>query len=124
MKSFSFVVAAIVSATCALGQTNVQSKEAENYRKQSEDIRKQVWSWDMPQFKIRDVPAQYANSSKVVLASHTEITAASKSKLKFYGLALGSKREENLTEIVRELIKLNDKNAVTDYSELSFTQFA
>jgi hypothetical protein len=123
MRFLATIIAVIISASYSFAQTK-ETKEAQKYHKESEDIRKQVWSWDMPQFKVRNVPAQYTNSSKVVLARHTEITAASKSRLIYYGISFASKKEENLTEIFRELVKLNDKNAVADYSELTFTQFA
>jgi hypothetical protein len=121
MKTFLLSVAALFfSAFTAL---NAQSKEEINYRKSSEELRKQVWAWDKPQFKVRKVPEQYAKSSKVVLAHHTELTADSKSKFQFYVIAFGVKKEQTLTEVVRELVKVNDKNAVSYYSELSFTKF-
>jgi hypothetical protein len=120
MKILATTIAVMISASCSFAQT----KEAENYRKESEEIRKQVWNWDKAQFKVKDVPAQYANASKVILAHHTEITADSKSKIISVGWGWGKVKQQNVTEIVRELVKLNDKNAVTEYSELSFTQFA
>ena len=86
-------------------------------------MRKTVWAWDIPQFKVTAVPAQYANASKVVIAEHTELTADSKSKIVFTGLGFGGKKESTISEVVREMVKLNDKNAISDYSELSFTQF-
>jgi hypothetical protein len=107
----------------ALPIANAQTKEAEKYTAQSEDLRKEVWSWKDPQFKIKDVPAEYANASKVVLARRTLLTADSKSKFQFNVISFNIKKEQTLVEIVRELLKLNDKNAVTEYSELSFTQF-
>lgn len=100
-----------------------QSKETIAYRKESEEMRKSVWAWEDPKFKVRDVPQKYANASKIIIAHHTELTADSKSTIAFYGLGFGTKHKQNLTEIVREIVKLNDKNAVTEYSELSFTQF-
>ena len=121
MKIFILSVAVIFSA--AFAPVNAQSKDAEKYRKESEEMRKTVWAWDKAQFKVKDVPQQYANASKVILAHHTELSADSKSKFAFYGLGFGPKKELTLTEVVREMVKLNDKNAVTDYSELSFTQF-
>jgi hypothetical protein len=121
MKFFILSVAVIISA--ATSNVNAQFKDAEKYRKESEEMRKTIWAWDKPQFKVRDIPQQYSKSSKVVLAHHTELTADSKSKLAFYGFGFGTKKEQTLTEVVRELIKINDKNAVKDYSELSFTQF-
>ena len=55
-------------------------------------MRKQVWAWDKPQFRVKDIPQQYANASKVVIAHHTELTADSKSKIAFYGLTFGRKK--------------------------------
>lgn len=102
---------------------NAQSKEEVQYKKESEEIRKQIWAWDKPQFKVKDVPAQYANASKVILAHHIDLAADSKSKFKFYGVTFFTKKEQTLNEVVREMVKLNDKNAITEYSELSFTRF-
>jgi hypothetical protein len=122
MRKFVFLFSLVFIS--AFTETNAQSKNAENYHKASESIRKQVWAWDRPQFKVRTVPPQYANASKVVLAHHTELTADSKSKFVFLVVTAYTKKEETITEVVRELVKINDKNAVDDYSELSFTQFA
>ena len=69
-----------------------QTKEEQQYKKESEQVRKQVWAWDKPQFRAKEVPTQYANASKVVLAHHTELTADSKSKIVFYGLGFGGKK--------------------------------
>ena len=121
MKFFVLSIAVIFSA--AINTASAQSKDAEKYRKESEQMRKTIWAWDKPQFKVKDVPQQYSNSSKIIIAHHTELTADSKSKFAFYGLGFGPKKEQTLTEVVREMVKVNDKNAVTDYSELSFTQF-
>lgn len=121
MKSFLLSVTVIISTIFT--PANAQTREAEKYRKESEDMRKQVWAWNKPQFKVRNIPAQYANASKVVLAHHTELTADSKSKFAFYGFAFGLKKEEAISEVVRKMVKINDKNAVADFSEISFTQF-
>ena len=108
---------------CTYFLSFAQSKETIAYRKESEEMRKSVWAWENPKFKVRDIPQKYANASKIIIAHHTELTADSKSSVAFYGLGFGTKHKQSLTEIVREIVKLNDKNAVTEYSELSFTQF-
>ncbi len=118
----AFLLSGIVMVLAAFS-LHAQSKEETAYRKASEEIRKQVWAWDKPEFKIRAVPEQYAKASKVVLAHHTELTADSKSKIQFYVVTIGVKKEQTLTEVVREMVKVNDKSAVTAYSELSYTQF-
>jgi hypothetical protein len=114
-----------VAALLLAGVTNVnaQTKDEARYRKQSEEIRKDVWGWNLPQLNVRKIPEEYIKASKVIIASRTELTAESKTKLADYGLAFGTNKEQKLTEIVREMVKLNDKTAVDEYSQLSFTQF-
>ena len=43
-----------------------QSKDEAKYRKESEEMRKQIWAWDEPKFKVKDIPQQYANASKIM----------------------------------------------------------
>ena len=80
-----FISSAIIAV---LISTNVfaQSKDVIAYRKESEDIRKQVYAWDRPEFKVKNIPAEYSNASKVVIAHHTELTADSKSRFAYYGV--------------------------------------
>ena len=109
----------------ALCATNIsaQNKDDARYRKISERIRKDVWAWDRPEFKQTDIPEKYKNVSRVTLARHTELVADSKTKLVYYGFGFGTSKEQNITEIVREMVKVNDKSAVDEFSELSFTRF-
>ncbi|RYY61415.1 MAG: DUF3857 domain-containing protein [Chitinophagaceae bacterium] len=100
-----------------------QSKSNERYYKESAEIRETVFNWDKPEFKVRTVPDEFNKASKVVVAHHTELTADSKSKLVYYGLGFGGKKELSIMEIVREMVKVNDKVAVDYYSELSFSLF-
>ncbi|PZR27851.1 MAG: hypothetical protein DI535_08885 [Citrobacter freundii] len=121
---FTMVVA---SATCflfAINPIHAQDKSDAEYHKQSEEIRKTVWSWDKAEFKVTEVPARYANASTVIIARHTELTADSKSKLGYNGfLGFSSNKIMSVSEIAREMVKVNDKSAVEEYSELSFTRF-
>lgn len=126
MRSFkiSFIGALLLFAgTPVFAQSKAEAKADAKYREESALLRKQVWAWDKPEFKKKDIPAEYANVSKVIIAHHTELTADSKSKLTYHGLlSFGSKKETSIIETVREMIKVNDKSAVDDYSELSFTR--
>jgi len=119
--SGSFILLLLLFAL--FNSSEAQKKNNDDYRKESEEMRKQIWAWDKSQFKVKEIPARYNTASKIYIARHTELTADSKSKLAFYGFGFGAKREQSVTEIVREMIKLNDKNAISEYSELSFTQF-
>ena len=111
----------LLAGTALLAQSK---KDAIKYKAESEMMRKQVWSWNKPEFKKKDIPADYASASKVIIAHHTELTADSKSKLVYYGIGFTTKKELSILEMVRQMIKLNDKSAVDEYSELSFTQLA
>lgn len=107
----------------AVLKASAQSKSEEKYRKESEKIRNEVWGWDRPEFKTTAIPDKYSNTSQVIIAHHTELVADSRSKLIFYGLGFNSEKAQTLTEIVREMVKVNDKSAVEEFSELSFTRF-
>lgn len=120
MKRLFFIVVAFFLFYNNSG--NAQTKEETDYRNTSEEIRKQVFGWKMPEFNVHDIPQQYAKSSKVVIARHTELTADSKTKFKFLIITAGLQKEANLSEVVREMVKLNDKSAIDEYSEISYTQ--
>ena len=96
-----------------------EKKEVATYKEEAEALRKEVWGWDKPEFKVRNIPAEFADASKVIIARHQEINAVSKHK---YKLMSGVNSEYILLEIGREAIKINDKSAVSEYSEISFTQ--
>lgn len=102
---------------------HAQSKAMLTYKRESEAMRKEVWSWNDPKFKVRDIPGQYQKASKVVIAYHTELSGEAKSRISLAGDGWSFKSNQSFIEIVRQVIKLNDKNAVSEYSEFSFTQF-
>ncbi len=102
---------------------SAQNKEDENYSKASAEMRQQVWDNYKEEFTVMPIPAAYLKYSKVVLARHTELIADSRTKIKFSFWGATSNRALAITEVAREMIKLNDKNAVSEYSELSYTQF-
>jgi hypothetical protein len=101
-----------------------QKKDAKKYKEEAELMRKEIWGWKKPEFDVRAIPAEFANASRVVIARHMEINADSKKKAAFVGFGFGAYRQLYLTEIAREAVKINDKAAVTDYSEIEFTQLA
>ncbi len=120
MKTLITALALVVVANM---HATAQSKADEKYSKASAEMRQQVWDSYKDEFVVKPIPAAYQQYSKVVLARHTELTADSKSKVKFTGLGIGVNKSLSIVEIAREMIKLNDKNAINYYSELSFTQF-
>jgi hypothetical protein len=110
---FSLIIAAPAFAPAQ--KKKDEKKDAVIYKEEAETLRKEVWGWSKPEFNVRTIPAEYANSSKVIIARHQEISVDSKKKKRSYTELL-------LLEIVREAIKVNDKSSVAEHSEIEFTQ--
>lgn len=109
----------IATISCIL--ISIESIAQSKYVEESADIRKNVWGWNKPEFAVRTIPDEYKKASKVIIARHLEINADTKKKV-VVGFGIGTYRELMLTEISREVIKLNDKSSVNEYSEISYTQ--
>jgi len=123
MRKTALRLAAFVALSIlAIVQVSAQSKSEEKYRKESAKIREEVWAWDRPEFKSTAVPDKYSNASRIVIAHHTELVADSRSRLTFRGTG-NTEKLLTLTEIVRERVRVNDKSAIEEFSELSFTRF-
>lgn len=118
-------IAFIILLTCVFIsiQSKAQLKE-EDYRKQADEARRYVWSLKIKAFDERNIPAEYAKYSKVVVAKHEEITGLAESKFKWFGGGSGKRTELTYTHTTRELVKINDAAALEDYSEITFQKFA
>ena len=100
-----------------------QASADNDYEVHAKAVRDSVWHWDMPMFKIRTVPAEYANESAVILADYEEISASGKSKLRFdIGTILAISKELYYTDIKRKRVKINDKAALDRFSQFSFKE--
>ena len=97
---------------------------ADDYKKHAKEIRDEVWSWDNPVFKNYTIPDEYKTESIVVLARHRQIQAISKKKFRIAALLTYSMGDSELyyNDVDRRLVKLNDKKALDEYSELSFKE--
>jgi hypothetical protein len=97
----------------------------DDYRKQANEIRNEVWNSKMPFFDERAVPEAYGKYSKVILARRQELTCLATPKTKFilfYGLM--KQADLTYTYIFREEVKINDEASLHDYSEISFQKFS
>jgi len=113
-------IALLIISLSTLAQKD--TKDIKKYKEEADNMRKEVWGWNKPEFKVRTIPAEYASASKIVIARHMEINADSKKRAKLTLMGVGAYRELMITEIAREAIKINDKSAISDYSEIAFTQ--
>lgn len=95
----------------------------ENYKKQANEVRNEVWGWNIKAFNNSVVPDSMKNFSYVVLARHQELVASSKKKINYYGLALAVSRELIFVRTFRERVKLQDKAALDQYSYINYTAY-
>lgn len=99
------------------------SLSANDYKKHANEIRNAVWNWDIEAFRNYSIPEEHQNESAIVLARHQQIEATSKNKFRINALLYADiNRELYYTNIDRIMIKLNDKKALDEYSELSFKE--
>jgi hypothetical protein len=101
-----------------------QQRNNEQYKKYAAEVQKEVWAWDIPAFKQPNLAAADSKASAVILAKHEEITGSTQKKLRG-NLVFGYSVEKDLiyTTTVRQMVKINDKAALEEYSELSYQQF-
>jgi hypothetical protein len=97
------------------------SKEA--YKKQANEVRNEVWAWDIKAFSNSNVPDSLKNYSYVVLARHHELEASARKRVAYYGLSLSVSREQTLVRTFRERVKLQDKASLETYSSLNYTAY-
>ena len=110
-----------VCATFVVHEHKLSAQIAKNldYEKHAAEVRQEVWAWQMPEFERRDVPDEYSDASSVILACHNEIMAKSWDKFRFL---IGTTSELYCVNTLRQLVKINDKAALDEYSELSLQQ--
>jgi len=94
--------------------------QKDDYQKRSEQIAQTVWGENDPAFQVKTVPAEYNNESAVILAKKYDIDAASRSKFKVGILTMGVNKEIIYRYCLRERVKIQDKAALEDFSEINY----
>ncbi len=84
-------------------------KAEKKYISRQEEVKGEVWSIKQAGFRNRTVPAEYAKESAVVLARHVELITPQKNV--------------KLHRTERNLVAINDKAALEQYSEFEFKQY-
>lgn len=90
------------------------------YKERAATVRADVWAWKDAIFAVRTVPAEYANESCVIMARKAVIEADTKKRINW---ALAAHRNFYYNSTVREMVKINDKASLEEYSQLSYRQF-
>jgi len=100
---------------------SAQQRNAEQYKKYAAQVQKEVWGWDIPAFQQPDLAAADNKASAVILAKHEEIKGTTQKKIR--GISLTVIKDLIYISTVRQMVKINDKAALDEYSELSYQQF-
>ena len=96
---------------------------AQNYAAQAQEIREEVWGWDIPAFEKYDIPEAYAHESAIIIASHRRVGATGKKGSAFMmALAAQGGGKMFYSDATRIMVKINDKAALEVYSSLSFKE--
>ena len=92
-----------------------------DYQKFVQEVKKEVWAKDLPQFNTRTVPAQYKNESAVVLALYEEFSVNQSKRFNFINVT--NIKAHTSTHLKRYLIKINDKAALEKFSTFDFRTY-
>lgn len=100
--------------------------DKEDYKAYVKEVRQQVWSQDLPEFKQTKCPDKYKGESAVILAAYDRLIVDQKKKIRNGGdLLFGwySVRELNVERLNRQLVYINDEASLKEYSEFDYQTF-
>ena len=92
-----------------------------DYKAFAQDIRQQVWSSTLPEFKNPKHTDRFTNHSAVILAAYEEFSF-DKSNEKISLFQFNGKGVV-CNHLTRKMIQINDETALKKYSEFDFTAF-
>lgn len=95
----------------------------EEYKKRSEEVRNEVWNWNIKAFKETKVPDSAKKFSYVVIARHNEVEASARNKVHYYGISMAVSKEKTIVRTFRERVKIQDKAALESYSSINYTAY-
>jgi hypothetical protein len=107
-------------AFCGLTMAAHAQKDAVKYRERAEEVRQEIWGKAQAEFKVAALPADLNNESAVIIARAFDITNSSKTRFKWAGLGFGVARRNLYRTVFHERVKINDKNALNDFSTIEY----
>ncbi|HEY6505098.1 MAG TPA: hypothetical protein VIZ28_14070 [Chitinophagaceae bacterium] len=115
-----FLLAVLV---CSGMMATAQSKQEKKYAERATEVDAEIFNSVDAAFTGNTVPATYAQSSGVIIAKKVDLFADLKSKVKF-SIFYGTDKTNTIryTLTIREKIKIQDKNALSEYSEFAFSK--
>lgn len=99
-----------------------KAENADEYRLFADEVRTAVYSTDMPEFEVKEIPAKYDNESAVFVAVYHELNARKKTGFGHLPgtIRFSAKARVEGGELCRMLIHINDKAALEKFSEFDF----
>ena len=123
MHNYSRTNFLLVLLLCTGMMAMAQSKQERKYKERAAEVDAEVFNSNDPLFRENVAPAAYSQSSGVIIAKKVDLFADLKSKVKFslfYGIDKTNTIRYTLT--IREKIRIQDKNALNEYAEFSFSK--
>lgn len=116
----SFFLFLLVSVFCVF---TAKADDAEDYKLFVDEVKSAVYSMDMPEFEIKDIPDKYDNESAVFVAIYHELNARKKTGFGHLPgtIRFSAKARVEGGELFRMLIHINDKAALEKFSEFDFS---
>lgn len=119
MKLFLRICLLLILSGTIYSSASAQA-DSTKYKERAAAIRADIWAWKDAIFAGRTIPAEYANESCVIMARKAVIEADTKKRINW---ALSAHRNFYYNSTVREMVKINDKASLEEYSQLSYRQF-
>ena len=123
MKNIKLTGLCIIMIMCFCYMSQAQTSTDKKYLGRAKEVEEEILGVADPVFVNNVVPAAYSTASAVVIAKKIDLFSDFKNKVKFsifYGRDVTNTIRYSLT--IREKIKIQDKNALNEYSEFSFNK--
>ncbi|MDE5595850.1 MAG: DUF3857 domain-containing protein [Muribaculaceae bacterium] len=106
----------------SLAVFSAKADEAEDYRIFADEVKSAVYSTEMPEFEVREIPEKYADASAVFVAIYHELNARKKTGFGHLPgtIRFSAKARVEGGELCRMLIYINDKAGLEKFSEFDF----
>lgn len=114
MRSRFLLLACVLLTAKAFAQDNMP------YADKAAQLQKSIWSTDEPEFKATAVPEKLKNESAVILARSFNSQTTTTGKLNFFASAPNSGAHLAKMNILHERVKINDKAALDEFSQLEY----
>ena len=106
----------LILSMALLWATQLRADDVAEYKKFAESIRNEVYSMDIPEFKVTDIPEKYKDESAVIIAMYSSLAAEKKTGLAFE-LWIPSTRARIWADELDRMLIHNDSVKITEVVE-------